>query len=81
MTGHGHWQAAGLGARERWALSISGGESNVVFPNTLHNNSENNSVGGPLSIDSGRPRMRLFCLLLRLSKSATLTFSRLLSSH
>lgn len=81
MTGRGRFPVAGLGARERWALSISVGDSSVVFPNTSHNNFEKNSVGNSLSMDSRRPRMRMFCLLLRLSKSETLAFSRVLLSR
>uniref|UniRef100_A0A671UE21 Elongation factor-like 1 n=1 Tax=Sparus aurata TaxID=8175 RepID=A0A671UE21_SPAAU len=77
MTGRGHCPGAGLDARERWTLSISGGEGSVLFPNISHSSFEKNSVGDPLSMDFGRPRIRMFCLLLRLSKSATLAFIKM----
>lgn len=75
MTGRGLCPGAGLGASERWALSISGGEGSISFPKTSHNRSEMNSVGRPPSVVSARPRMRRFCRLFRPSRSTTLLVS------
>lgn len=81
MTGRGRCLGASLGARERWALSISGGEGSVSLPNCSHSSFEKKSVGAPLSMDSGKPRIRMFCLLRRPSKSVSLAFSQELSSR
>ena len=75
MTGRGLWPGAGLGASERWALSISGREGSISFPKTSPSRPEKNSVGWPPSVDSIRPRMRRFCRLLRPSRSMTLAVS------
>ncbi|XP_061584269.1 phosphatidylinositol 4-kinase type 2-beta isoform X2 [Cololabis saira] len=44
---------AGLGARERCALSISGSDGSVSFPNSSHSSLEKKAVADPLSVDSG----------------------------
>lgn len=86
IMGRGLSLAWGLGARERCALSITGGalsitggESNFSSPRTSIKKSDKKAVGFWASAPSVIPITQRFCLWLMHSKSSTLCFSALFS--